>query len=53
MQKLETVENIDIVERERERESGTLENKALLSERKKYKIKRDSSTIFVSREDTR
>ena len=39
-------------ERERERESYTLENKVLLSEPKKYRCKKDSSTIFVSEMDT-
>ena len=43
---------IEAVERERERESYTLENKVLLSESEKYRIKKDSSTIFVSEKDT-
>ena len=37
---------------ERERESYTLENKVLLSESKKYRCKKDSSTILVSVMDT-
>lgn len=40
------------VERKRERESYTLENKVFLSEPKKYKTQKDSSTIFVSKMDT-
>ena len=42
----------ETVERERERESYTLENKVLLSESKKYRCKKDSSTILVSEMDT-
>ena len=38
---------------ERERESYTLRNKAFLREPKKYRLKKDSSTIFVSEIDTR
>ena len=37
---------VDTVERERERESYTLENKGLLSEPKKYKINKDSDDIL-------
>ena len=37
---------------ERQRESYTLENKVLLSESKKYRCKKDSSTILVSVMDT-
>ena len=44
--------NVGTVERERERESYTLENKVLLSESKKYRCKKDSSTILVSVMDT-
>ena len=38
--KKQYVRNADTVERERERESYTIENKVLLSEPKKYKIKK-------------
>ena len=38
--------NVETVEKERE--SYTLENKGLLSEPQKYKIKKDSNTISVS-----
>ncbi len=54
MQKLIITETVGAVEREREREreSYTLENKVLLSEPKKYRCKKDSSTIFVSKMNT-
>ena len=38
--------NVETVEKKRE--SYTLENKGLLSKPQKYKMKKDSNTIFVS-----